>query len=324
MKSSRQIIVPGILAFALFFVPSTRLDSQEKKDVVGGVRGAIIGTQTATFDKDFLLEPLKIVQFKIESLLIKPAETVSVPETMEFETEFGQTLKYCFSWPSGPKGGISLELTPFLVKAKGIDLKIMVFHRDQKVKEETLRLENFEPIVVEVLKDQETKVKLAHRITPLIKEVFPLRNYPETIRKFELISHILIMNDQLLVNNARGGGLWDDNVSQSDPSFLFFSVKGKGIYILSFWPFDGAEPLGFVTSNVINIRHGKDFFALYSIKPILPDGKWRVWVRHNPSFEFPSDMAQNIPSGDRPKTEAAALGVIRGRGVLNKFFKKLP
>jgi hypothetical protein len=211
-----------------------------------------------------------------------------------------------------------LEITPFLVEEKGIDLKIAVVQSGRIVKEETVRARNFEPVVVELLENKEAGVKLADRITPLIQSVLPISEYPGVVEKLEIVNNVLIMNDTMVINGTRGSLLTAVGCSKDNPWYLFFWTKGKGVYVLSFWPFEGAEPIGVVSSNAIRIRHQGDQFAWISMSPILPEGKWRVWVRNNPSYDPLKEKIKKFYE----KENAAFSGVTRGPEAFKRFFGK--
>jgi hypothetical protein len=82
-----------------------------------------------------------------------------------------------------------------------------------------------------------------------------------------------------------------------------------------------------VSDSAIRIRHGKDYFAWISMKSIVPEGKWRIWVRNNPSYDPVQELLNKMPEGERAKTKVALekrgnaiSGIARGRGILSKFF----
>ena len=301
-----------------------------KGGVQGGVQGGVVGgIMTAAIDEDFLREPRKIITFTVEHLLIKPTETISLPQETNLKTESGIAVNYSYTWRSAAKDEVGLEITPTIVEDKGIELKIAIQRNRQTVKEEKIIARNFEPVVVELLEDKNTHFKLADKVTPLIQTVYPPQKYPKALEKLEMVNEVLIMNDTLLINHSRGGASRTGGGAENDPCYLYFWVKGKGVYILSFWPFEGAEPIGVVTENSIRIRHGKDFFAWLSMKPILPEGKWRVWVRNNPDYDPLQEGFKGASQKDLErikagfqKENAAFTGVIAGPGAFRKFFGK--
>jgi len=295
---------------------------------LGGVLG---GTLKAAFDDDFLLEPRKIVQFKIEHLLIRPSDTILLPEITDLKTEIGFTVNYAYRLQPISESIVDIELTPFIVDEKGIDLMLVITGGGRIIKEQKIQLRNLEPVVVEIMENKADGLKLADRITPLIQNFSPLQSYPGAVGKIEMLNDVLIMNDTMVINGTRGKYLACDGGSESTPFYLFFWIKGKGIYVLSLWPFEGAEPVGVVSSNTIRIREGRDFFTWFSMKPILPEGKWRVWVRNNPSFDPVLDFHADDPPAVQKemkeyyeKENSAFAGVTqsRGRDGYKKFFGK--
>jgi len=294
----------------------------------GGVSGGITrGILTIDLDGDFLLQPRKIITFEVEHLLLKPTETISLFKTKNLRTESGLALHYQYTAPTGTKDEVGLEITPTIVEDKGIDLKIEILHNGKSVKSERILSRNFDPVLIELMENKDDHSKLVEKLTPLIQVVSPPQKYPKALDILEMNGHVLVMNDTMVINGTRGSRLSIGGGSEEDPAFLYFWIKGKGAYVLSFWPFVGADPIGVVSENTIRIRHGKDFFAWLSSKPILPEGKWRVWVRNNPDYDPISDMNMPEIQNDRLKAElqkenAAYTGVTSGRKALDRFFSK--
>lgn len=296
----------------------------------GQVQGGVIGGRTmVAFDDDFLLEPRKTVTFVIEHLLVKPAETITLPEKTNLRTELGFGVSYSLTWAEIAKGEFSLEITPTIVGEKGLDLKISIQRDGKIIKEEKTLARNLEPVIVELLQDDVDHIKLAEKITPFIQTVEPLPNYPKALEKLEMINDVLIMNNVVLVNHSRGGRLASDKGSEDSPFYLYFWVKGKGAYVLSLWPFPGSKPLGVISDSAVRIRHGQDYFVWFSLKAILPEGKWRVWVRLNPDYDPLQEMLAAIPEEQRGGIKArfegenaTLAGVGAGKNFLDKFFKK--
>ena len=292
----------------------------------GQAQGGVIGGMTKdAFDDDFLLEPRRIVTFVVEHLLIKPTETVHSLEKTNLRTEFGIGVSYSFRMAAAAKVEFGLKITPTISGVKGIDLKISIQRDGQTVKEESVLARNLEPVIVEIFQNEVDHIKLAEKITPFIQTVEPLPNYPKAVEKLEMTSDILIMNNILLVNNTRGGMLASHGGSESSPIYLHFWIKGKGVYVLSLWPFPGSKPLGVISDSAIRIRCDQDYFAWFSLKPILPEGKWRVWVRHNPNYDPMQEMPASMSEADRgriksgfEKENATITGV---SGSYARFFK---
>jgi hypothetical protein len=305
--------------------PQSRGPAQNQGQVQGGVIGGI--TKVA-FDDDFLLVPRRIVTFAIKHILVKPTETAALPGVTSLRTESGLSVSYSIRWPEPAQTIAGLEITPTIIEGKGLDLRISVLKDGQIIKEERVLANNLEPVIVELFKNEADRIKLAEEITPFIQSIEPLGNYPRALDKLEMTSDVLIMNDVMVVNHARGGMLASDGGSESSPFFLYFWIKGKGLYVLSLWPFPGAQPLGVISDSVIRIRHDRDYFAWYSLKPILPEGKWRVWVRNNPDYDPLQEMFRSIPEKDRQRAQSvlgrenAAITGVGGKGSLARFFKE--
>jgi hypothetical protein len=311
-------VVGGVVA------PQGKGPGQSQRQAQGGVLGGI--TKVA-FDDDFLLAPRTVVTLKVEHLLVKPVETVTLQDVTSLRTETGLSVSYSIQWPEPAKAIVGLEITPTIIDGKGLELKISVLKDGQTLKEEKVIASNLEPVIVELFKNEADNTKFAEKITPFIQTVAPLTNYPKALDKFEIAGDVLIMNDTMVVNHARGGMLANEGGSEASPFFFYFWIKGKGVYVLSLWPFPGAKPLGVISDSVIRIRHERDYFAWYSLKPILPEGKWRVWVRNNPDYDPLQEMSSSIPEKDRQRVQSvlgrenAAITGLGGKGSLDKFFK---
>lgn len=304
--------------------PQDQGPGQSKGQTQGGVIGGI--TKVA-FDDDFLLVPRAIVTLKVEHLLVKPVETVTLQDITSLRTESGMSVSYSILWPEPAGTIVDLEITPTIIDGKRLDLIITVLKDGRIIKKEKVLASNLEPVIVELFKNEADNIKLAEKITPFIQTIEPLQNYPKTVDRLEIAGDVLIMNDILVVNHARGGMLASDSGSGASPFFLYFWIKGKGIYVLSLWPFPGAKPVGVISDSVIRIRHDHDYFAWYSLRPILPEGKWRVWVRNNPDYDPLQEMSRSIPENDRQRVQSilgkenAAITGVGGKGSLDRFFK---
>lgn len=301
---------------------------QEPGQVRGQVLdGVIRGITKIAFDDDFLLEPRKIVTFVIEHLLVKPTETIALPGKTNLRTELGAGVSYSIRWLEPAEAEAGLEITPTIIDEKGLELKISVLRYGQIIKEEKALASNLEPVIVELFQNETANIKLAEKITPFIQSVEPLQNYPKALDKLEMTGDVLIMNDVMLVNHSRGGILASDSGSEGSPLYPYFWVKGKGVYVLSLWPFPGSKPAGVISDSVIRIRLGHDYFAWFSLRPILPEGKWRVWVRNNPDYDPLQGSLNSIPEKDRERVisiiekENAAMTGVGGKDSLDKFFK---
>lgn len=73
----------------------------------------------------------------------------------------------------------------------------------------------------------------------------------------------------------------------------WFSVPGRGRFILSLQPHEGYEflKIGVINDNAISFVHSGDKYEWVSSDPIISQrGKWNLWVMHDPYFE-PSKQA---------------------------------
>jgi len=281
--------------------------------VEGGVQGGVIGGVSKIVDEDFIKEPKKIIELRIEHLEIHPTDTIHLNDGVKIKTESGSRVKYSYSSEYIPR--IEIELTPTIIEKKGIEFRIKIFHGERIIKEETVFTRNYEPIIVELMEDEKKKIKLSDKITPMIQTIEPAKAYPGKISELKMVNHMLLMNNELLTR----GGLRAIN-EENRPIFLFFYIKEKGVYVLSFKPFDGAEPLGVVRNKTIKIKHDEDYFEWVSQESILPEGKWLVWVRINPEYNPPQDKFDKIQIPQKERWSFFGIGT--GENILERFFKK--
>ncbi len=165
------------------------------------------------------------------------------------------------------------------------------------------------------MEDEKKEIKLSDKITPMIQTIEPAKAYPGKIRELKMVNHMLLMNNELLTR----GGLRAVN-EENQPVFLFFYIKEKGVYVLSFKPFDGAESLGVVRDKTIKIKHDEDYFEWISQESILPEGKWIVWVRNNPEYDPTQDKFDKIQIPQKERW--SFFGIATGEKILGRFFKK--
>jgi hypothetical protein len=231
-------------------------------------------------DEDLSLEPKTDIRLKIEILEIKPSETKAISKP-EGRVPNGESFE--ISMGSAKTPSFYLSITPSVVENKGVELKIKC-KIEPEMKEpltRTILVENSQRAVIDLFENKSADSKLAVSITPLIEIKAVAREYPGTVNELQFVKSFLTINEDELV--ARGG-LSVKNATEDVFPYIF--VQGKGIYILSFKPFDGAEPKGIVKGDILKIKIGEDEFDWLSQGPILPmEGPWIVWVRHNPHFQ---------------------------------------
>lgn len=75
--------------------------------------------------------------------------------------------------------------------------------------------------------------------------------------------------------------------------------------MLSFKPFTGAKALGAANGNILIFKHNGDEFVLESNDSFLSQGKWLVWVRHNPEWKPDRRLA-------RIKKDVCHIGIFAG------------
>lgn len=278
----------------------------------GGIGGVLEGISIQE-DVDFIKKQKKIIELRIEHLEIRATETIPLGDVVKIEVENGTKVKCVHSSTSLPL--IEIELTPTIIEKKGIEILIKIFHERKVIKEETIVTKNLEPFIVELLKKKDGDVRIVDKVIPFITLIEPAKMYPEPILMIKMDDYRLLLNDRLIMK----GGQRAINVG-SEQIFLFFYINEKGIFVLSFKPFEGAEPHGIVRDNIIKIKHNKDYFEWISKEPILPEGKWLVWVKNNPKYSLIQDdwLKYRPFTAEEPENFA---GIATGEKILKRFFK---
>jgi hypothetical protein len=230
-------------------------------------------------------------------VLIKPTEKILFERTTRIITEPGKSAEYSLYMPSANKDYFKIRLTPFIVEGKGIDLKIEITNNEKTVKVEKVIKRNSGTIVVELLKNTLDNTIFAEQITISSQTIEPAKPYAGPIPPLILKAYRLYINDKLISERRIEG---DHNVLAVSAKYIGFFVHKKGAYILSFSPFEGAEPIGVADYNIIKFRQEGDYFEFLSMRKIMPEGKWLVWVRHNQDynpkrdFHFPEPISEDI------------------------------
>jgi len=294
--------------------------------VLGSVEGGVIGGIQASDkdlvsripDEDFIEAPMKVIELRVEHLEIHPTETVPLDGGVRIRTGSGFPINYIYR--STDTYLVELELTPIIIEKKGIEIEVKIFQNEKIIKKETVFTRNLESFIVELLENEDGTIKYVDKITPFITIIEPAKKY------LWPISHIEMKKAMLLIRKDGGYNIIDQNVSlaavntEGHAPFLYFYIKGKGIYVLSFRPFNGAEPTGVLRDNIIKIKHKGDYFEWIARDSILPEGKWLVWVRNNPEYDPAKDMLmQDLTYSVLAKE--TFMGIASGEFILKRFFR---
>lgn len=243
-------------------------------------------------DEDLIKEPVKIIEFYIDHLLIKPTETIFSQESTKIKTRDGQPTSYSYVIGSAQKASIQIKLTPFIEEQVGIKIKIEVMLEDKILKEEIISTKNLEPVIVELLEHKEKDEKYADRITPLIRTIEPPKEYPDVIEELKFEDNMFLLNQEVISRNS--GTLTVPGGTIDKPIFIGIFVRGKGMFVMSLNPFEGAEPIGVAKENIMKFKYNDDLIEFISIKPFIKKGKWTVWVRMNPSYDPAMDIPEEV------------------------------
>jgi len=226
-------------------------------------------------DDDFLVEPKTYINIGIELLEITPSATTKI-SSARLRTENGKPSNYR---QGNRDGSLSIRLVPSIIDSKGIELKYD-FKKVPEMKEPRqgkILLQNTYSAILELFENKARQSKIAVKITPFVEVVELAKLFPREISEIQLKDSFLIQNEDKLI--AKGGL---SAVTHSDDIFLFFTSEGKGLFLLFFRPTEGAKPMGVVNGNILRIKIGEDTFEWQGRDPILPYGKWLVWVRNIP------------------------------------------
>jgi hypothetical protein len=229
-----------------------------------------------------------------------------------------------------------VEVTPVIIEDKGIEMKIKLFYDGKAVKEQTVFTRNLESVVVELYEKKDEYIKIADKITPLVQVIKPVKMYPFPVEEIKISGAILLLKNKKGHTGVQVGGVSSLSAKGDGkvPIFLYFFLKGKGVYVMSFKPFKGAKPLGIVKGNIIRIKHRDDYFEYITRENIFPHGKWLVWIRHNPHYNFLSFMTKESRKEDENLSEKKRkeriqfynkanliMGISAGNKLLDKIFK---
>ncbi|MGH9852943.1 MAG: hypothetical protein ACREBD_24160 [Blastocatellia bacterium] len=105
--------------------------------------------------------------------------------------------------------------------------------------------------------------------------------------KFKLSDFRLIINGE--VRSGEGKGL---SLEGPHPSFF---VPGKGIFILSIRPRDGAnlQKIGVAEGNKISFSYGGDKYEWVSSEPVIAQGgRWNIWVLLDTDYQPQPELVE--------------------------------
>lgn len=275
---------------------------QEKKEpkrvgsgerlVVSKEKGTVI-IRSGVDDREdkYLTEPKIYINLTLELLEISAAATTSLASP-RVKTEDGKPAEFV---QESREGSVCLRVIPVVLPGKGLDLKVE-FKKEPEMKEPRtygIFLRNAESAVLELFQKPGGKEKIAVKLTPFLEVVEPAREFPRAIPKVALDDSFLVLNgDRLIAEGTLAAE------SDEDDIFLFFLCEGKGLYLLSFRPVEGARPAGVINGKTLRIKDGEDIFEWRSREPILAEGKWFVWVKKLPlSSEISVGLKQTAIMG---------------------------
>jgi hypothetical protein len=267
-------------------------------------------TKSLDMEEDLSPEPKTYIQLRMEIIEIRPSETklISSPIVKVENGKSGWVIQ------GRMDAKLSIEVTPTVITGKGIELKVS-FKKEPEMKspkEQTVMTPNSQPVVIELLENIKANTKLAVKITPWVEIWEGAKEYPDDLNELQFVRSFLIMNNDKLI--AKGGL----SVKNADGGIVpYFSVEGRGVFVLSFKPFEGAEAKGLVSGKIMRIKISEDEFEWFSEEPILPEGLWLVWVRNNPSLK-PSEAEKGFLCFD---TKNGSAGILFGKDAWKTFFK---
>jgi hypothetical protein len=321
MKTTALLISASLAVFFVIIPGQGRSQDKEKEQIkppldesvtiVRDKSGAVIRlTKSRELEEDLSPEPKTYIQLRMEVIEIRPSETklISSPVVTVENGRIASVIQ------GSKERALRIEVLPTVVAGKGIELEVNCTREpDMKApKRQTIMTSNSQPVVIELLENLKTDTKLAIKITPLVEVKEAAKEYPDEVNELQLVRSFLIMNNDKLI--AKGGL----SVKNAQGGVLpYFSAVGKGVFVLSFKPYEGAEPKGLVRGKIMKIKFGEDEYDWFSDEPILPEGLWLVWVRNNPSLKpFAAEKGFLCL-----ETKNGSAGILFGRDAWKTFFK---
>jgi hypothetical protein len=260
---------------------------------------------------DFLVEPKIYINLGIDLLEIMPSTTTTIASP-RVKTENGKSAEIV---QGNRENVLSIRVIPSIIYGKGIDLKID-FKKEPEMKEsrqEKVFLQNGDSAVLELFENKARQSKIAVKLTPFVEVIAPAKEFPRKISEIQLKDSFLTLNEDKLI--AKGSL---NAVSDADDIFLFFSCEERGLFLLFFRPTEGAKPMGAVNGKVLKIKIGEDTFEWESRDPILPEGKWLVWVKNIPK------LSQINVSGNAIIGKNGLIGIGVGKEAWKRLFQSAP
>ena len=319
MNTSLKNVAILVLCLSLGFWTAGRGQEKDKRQtdkksvsVVAEKGGLTIRQSSVWPDDRFLITPKKYINVQFELLEIRPSETVPL-EKFGLRTEEGKSAEYVQGGPD--RLPLEVNIVPTIVEGKGVRLKVdFKIGREMKnPKTEEILVPNAGSVMVELLENKATGSRIALRLTPIVEVVEAAKEYPGKVRELALADSFLVLNDDKLIAH--------DNLSAGSDNadiFLFFYCFTKGVYVLSFKPTEGFTPAGVVNGKMLRVKVGEDTFDWYSSQPILPEGRWLVWVRYTPRIASDVFVGKG-ETGILGKNGLIGIGV--GQEMWKKYFK---
>jgi hypothetical protein len=207
-----------------------------------------------------------------------------------------------------------MTITPRIIEGKHIEFQIKFLFKPQMTTwgDANYLVANSETAILPLFLNQADNSKISIQLTPLIETNRPLSVFPGPLSSLKLIGSVLLMNNEVVLAN----GTLTAESDKSDIA-LFFFANGKGLYGLSFKPIEGGEILGVASGSVIRIKCGEDYFEWICREPIFPEGKWPVWIRHNPKIEASSIST----SGTLAPTKYGFAGIVTSWEAIKRRFE---
>jgi hypothetical protein len=327
----RKCILPFSIAGIIFILSATCFSqekarekawpySQEAVTVKGNADKLEISTKNTRPDVLELLEPQTMITLNLALMEIKKTSTETLA-TSVIKVRNGYPGSFIMAKSIahiGEKISITppaqqMTITPHIIEGKHIELRMKYLFEPQMKTwgDAVFQVSNSETVLLPLFINQAENSKLSIKLTPLIETNGPLSVFPGPLLSLRLIGSVLLMNNEVLLANGTLTAESDKNDID-----LFFFANGKGLYALSFKPIEGGEIRGVASGNVIRMKCGEDYFEWICREPILPEGKWPVWIRHNPRFD-PSIASR---SGTLAPTKYGFAGIATSWEQLKKYF----
>jgi hypothetical protein len=256
------------------------------------------------------MEPKTYIRLRVDILEIEPSETHPIA-SQSIRTENGKPAE--ISIMGSEDGSLFLHITPTIVEKKGIALKIE-FQQKPEMKNprsEKVFIQNGEAAVIELFESKTRKSKIGLKVIPLVEVVKPTQEYPGPVRELRLDDSYLFKNDDRLIAHGNLSATSDQN------EISLWFTDDQGLFVLGFKRFEGAEPKGFVQGTEIKIKFGEVLYKWISRNSILPEGKWLVWVLHNP----PGYKGLTIKYGQGILGKNGMIGIGTGKDAWKDLMK---